>query len=255
MSTDEFHTVARWTVDAIERLGPDHGVPGACRGSGGPGALAWLATWLLEGPTGRFLDLGGGLGGPSAWLAEHHGVRPVLAEPMPGSASGAQRLFALDAVLADGAALPFGDARFAGAWCLGVVSTAPNPRALLTDAARVLRPDGRLGLVVYLSTGERPLDEPEGNHFPTRSELDRDLAAADLHRIASRSLGELPSASPRWDALSDAVTAEVAEHHSHDPVWQRGRADEDRVAQLLDDDRVVGVAVRVGRRQAGYGDA
>ena len=41
--TDEFDVAARWTAESVGRLGPDHAIPAACRGSGGPGALAWLA--------------------------------------------------------------------------------------------------------------------------------------------------------------------------------------------------------------------
>lgn len=113
--------------------------------------------------------MGGGLGGPGAWLTERHGVRPVLAEPMAGAAAGAHRLFGLHALQADAIGLPFGDGSMARAWCLGVLSTVADPGAALAEARRVLRSDGRLGLVVYLAAGDQAVDEPAGNHFPTRT--------------------------------------------------------------------------------------
>lgn len=244
---DEFDRAASWTVDAIEHLGPDHAEPGACRGSGGPGALAWLSTWLLDAAPGPFLDQGGGLGGPGAWLAAQHQVRPVVAEPMHGAASGARRLFRLDSLQADGAALPFPDDTFGAAWCLGVLSTTAAPHVVLSETARVLRPAGRFGLVVYLSAEDQPVDEPDGNHFPTHTELDRVLDRAGFEVVSTVALDDLAPADTGWNARADAVDREVERRHGDDVAWQRARTGEDQVARLLETGRVTGIAVRASR--------
>ena len=245
MTDGEFDQVASWTVEAIERLGPDHAVPGACRGSGGPAAMAWLADWLAPSEATPFLDLGGGLGGPSAWLAEQHGISAIVVEPEAGGAAGGRRLFGLPVVQGDGSALPFVDATFAGAWSLGVLSTAPDQRGLLAELARVVRPGGRLGLVVYCATGSEAVTEPASNHFPTTAELDAHLAAAGLSVEGSVDLADLPDADQRWEERASAVDDEVAARHSGDDAWERARGDEDHVAGLLQDGRVEGRALRV----------
>jgi len=61
----EFGTLAAWTEQAIHELGPGYAIPGACRGSGYPRDLAWMADGLDLAGDGRFLDTGAGLGGPS----------------------------------------------------------------------------------------------------------------------------------------------------------------------------------------------
>ena len=35
----EFDTVAEWTAQVVEELGPEYHIPAACRGSGSPRAL------------------------------------------------------------------------------------------------------------------------------------------------------------------------------------------------------------------------
>ena len=88
---DEFDTVAWWTASAVAELGEDHALPAACRGSGSPAALDWLATsmGLREGL--RLLDSGAGVGGPAEHAARSYGVRPTLAEPMEGACRAARR--------------------------------------------------------------------------------------------------------------------------------------------------------------------
>lgn len=247
MTDGEFDQMASWTVEAIERLGRDHAIPGACRGSGGPAAMAWLSTWLVRPGATPFLDLGGGLGGPSAWLSDQHDLRPVVAEPMLAAVEGARRLFHGCALQADGVALPFADATFGAAWCLGVLSTAPDRRGLLHELARVVRPGGRIGLVAYLATGSTSITEPEGNHFPTGSEFAAGLAHAGLRVQSAIGLDDLPDAGSEWDRRADAVDREIERHHASAPAWARSRAAEDHVAAMLEAGRIEGRAVRLDR--------
>ncbi len=93
----EFDTLAAWTEDAVRELGPRYAIPAACRGSGSPADLRWLADGLGLHGDDRFLDAGAGLGGPAAWLQVHLGVRwqarPLVTDPMPHAVAAARRLF------------------------------------------------------------------------------------------------------------------------------------------------------------------
>lgn len=245
--TDEFDVEASRTVDAILRLGPDHALPGACRGSGGPGALDWLATWVVEGGVEPVLDVGAGLGGPSAWLRQQRGVRSVMLDPMEGAIQGARRLFGFPGVVAAAEALPVRDACFAAAWCLGVLSTVTDVPAVLNELVRVVEPGGRVGMVVYV-TLDQILHDPSGSHFESWIGLSRLLDGAGLDVVATARLDDLPSAGERWDDLHRSVEREVDQRHGADPAQRSARADRDRVEHLIEEGRVVGLAVRASRR-------
>ena len=107
----EFDTVAEWTAEVAESLGPEYRIPAACRGSGRPSALDWLLAGLAPRPGDLMIDIGAGLGGPSAYAAERTGVRPVLVEPEPDACRAAARLFGAPVVRADATALPFATVR------------------------------------------------------------------------------------------------------------------------------------------------
>ena len=68
MSHVEFDQQALLIADQIPSLPEADRIAAACRGSGNPAALSWLAEGLrLDGST-TVIDLGAGLGGPSAGL-------------------------------------------------------------------------------------------------------------------------------------------------------------------------------------------
>lgn len=116
---EEFDTVAGWTADASLELGEGHALPAACRGSGSPGALDWLADRLgLRGGM-RLLDSGAGIGGPAEHVRRERGVAPTLVEPMVGACRAAARLFDNPVVVGDGAALPVATGAFYAAWRSG----------------------------------------------------------------------------------------------------------------------------------------
>ena len=88
---------------------------------------------------------------------------------------------------ADATALPFGDASAGVAWCLGVLCTAEGPDAqlaMLRELGRIVRPDGRIGLLVYLVTTGQLDDPPQGNHFPSRGQLSALLDGAHLEVLS-----------------------------------------------------------------------
>lgn len=235
----EFDTVARWTADVALDLGERYHVPAACRGSGSPAVLGWLIDALALSATDRMLDCGAGVGGPAAFAADRVGVRPVLTDPEFGACSAARRLFSLPAVQAD-SDLPLGPDSFDVIWSLGVLCTVPDQRHLLSELRRVIRRQGRLGLLVFLRTRPSLPEQPAGNNFPTSAELDELLAATGWSVGSRRSTADLPAAEADWQELADAVDAELDRRHANDPVWQTAAQQSSIIGDLLGSGLVVG---------------
>jgi SAM-dependent methyltransferase len=255
----EFGLLARWTEDAVWALGRDHAIPAACRGSGSPADLAWLAEALTVGADTRIADVGSGLGGPAAWLAERFGPAPVCVEPMPCAAAAGQRLFGLPTVVAGAAALPLATGGFDAVECLGVLCTVPaseRPR-VLGELRRVLRsPDGRgpggdLGLLVFArraARGPLPGPLPEGNDFPSDDALCALLDGAGFavrQTLESAGLAQAPHA---WQERADAVDALLARRHGDDPRWRRAQEQTARIARLIGDGHVRALLVHAQAR-------
>ena len=228
----EFDTVAGWTEEAVRALGAEYAVPAGCRGSGSEGALRWLADRLDLGADVRMLDSGAGVGGPAGWLAAERGVRPVCAEPMPAAARAGRRLFGLPSVVAVGQDLPFADGSFDVAWCLGVLCTTSDKAGALAELRRVLRPGGRLGLLVFVADGPLTGPLPDGNEFPSEEELHGLLrdAGFELRQSADADLGDSPA---KWTERADAVDAEVERRHGTDPAFGQAQENSSRVGRLL----------------------
>jgi SAM-dependent methyltransferase len=248
----EFDTVAAWTADVAESLGLEYRIPAACRGSGRPSALDWLLAGLGPRPGDLMLDIGAGLGGPSAYAAERTGVRPVLAEPEPDACQAAARLFGAPVVRADATALPFADGTACQAWCLGVLCTASGldaQRAMLRELRRVLRPAGRAGLLVFLATRDRLDNPPEGNHFPTRAQLSALLAEAGLTETSAADPAALPAPSAGWQERTAAVNAELCRRFGAAPALVTAREQSRRIGELLRSGELVSrvILLRRGR--------
>ncbi|MEJ2889618.1 methyltransferase domain-containing protein [Actinomycetospora aeridis] len=240
----EFDTVAAWTEQAVAELGRGYAIPAACRGSGSPPELAWLAEGLGLEDDAPFLDAGAGLGGPAAWLRGYLHDRwdgtPLLAEPMTHAAAASRRLFDLPAVAAWSQHLPLPDGSMAAAWLLGVLCTTSDKREVLAEVHRVLRPGGRLGLLVLVADREL-IESPEGNDFPTRSSLHADLAATGFRVDDQVDGADLPGAPEDWVARADAVDEIVRRDHSDHPEWRQAHAQEDVLGRVMERGDVVTV--------------
>ena len=228
----EFDTVAGWTEEAVRALGPEYAIPAGCRGTGSEAALRWLSDRLDLSPGTRMVDSGAGVGGPAAWLAAERGVRPVCAEPMEAAVRASRRLFGLESVVAPGQQLPFGDDSFDAGWCLGVLCTTSDKAGALAELRRVLRPGGRLGLLVFVADGPLTPPLPEGNEFPAEEELLGLLrdAGFTLEESTDADLGDSPE---EWKERADAVDAEVERRHGNDPAFQQAQENAERVGRLL----------------------
>lgn len=245
---NEFDTHARWTSEAIRELGSEYAMPAACRGSGSPAALRWLAAPLRPGAV--LIDVGGGMGGPAAFAAAEVGVRPIVVEPMAGACRVAAELFELPAVVADGEALPFADGAAGAVWCLGVLCTTDRQQELLAELRRVLAPEAPLGLLVFVRRGDLTAS-PQGNHFPTEDELDRLLAAAGLTVVDRTGLAALGEPPPAWQRAVSHVDDVIEHRHGHDARLADALDQQRRIGSLLADGRVAGLLLHARRAEGG----
>jgi len=234
--TDEFDTVAQWTAEVALDLGPGYHVPAACRGSGQPAALDWLLAGLRPAPGDLLIDAGAGVGGPAAYGCQHAGVRPLLVEPEPDACRASRRLFGFPVFQGDATRLPFADGVVTMAWCLGVLCTTSGPPAQLAalrELRRVVRPGGRIGLLVFLATVPELDDPPQGNHFPRANGLATLLDQAELTVLDRARPADLASAPAFWHERTSAVESELERRHGSSPAWRTAEAQSGRIGHLL----------------------
>lgn len=237
---DEFDTMAAWTADAVAELGPGHAIPAACRGSGSPAALHWLAERLGLRPGMSLLDCGAGVGGPAELAARRYGVLPVLAEPMTAACRASARLFGRPVVAAGGQRLPFAAEVFDAVWSLGVLCTVPDQAGLLAELRRVARPGAPVGLLVFLRTVEQLPEQPEGNSFRSADELAALLAGTGLVVEEQAELADFDDPEPDWQAAADRVAELIERRHGSDQRWQSARQQEQLIGRLISDGLVAG---------------
>ena len=193
------------------------------------------------------LDAGAGVGGPAAWLAAERGVRPVCAEPMIAAVRASRRLFGLRSVVAMGQQLPFADASFDAAVCLGVLDTTPDKAGALAELRRVMGAGARLGLLVFVADGPLTSPAPEGTEFPSEAET-RELLAAAGFEVLETAEADLSDSPAEWTRAADAVDAEVARRHGDDPAFRQAEENSGRVGRLLSDGALrPGLAVATAR--------
>lgn len=244
----EFDVLSDWTREAVARLGDDHALPAACRGSASPSALAWLgeAGELRRGSL--LVDSGAGMGGPAAYAALRFGVRPVLVDPMPGACRAAAAFFGHPAIVGSGERLPVADGAADAVWCLGVLCTTTAKAAVLRDARRVLRPGGALGLLVFVADEPHPAGAPEGNEFPRRDALPAMLHDAGFAVAEEQALAAFPPAPRSWTRREAAVDAAIEAAHAGDRRLAAAQAQQARIGGLVEDGVVEGVLLHATAR-------
>ena len=218
MSDSEFGGQAADIAVRIPTLPPDDQIAAACRGSGNPVALAWLAENLGLTETSTLVDLGAGLGGPAAWMRSRYRCTVVAAEPEPQAARAASSIFAVPTLVAAADRSPFATDSFDAALLLGVVSVVADPAPVLAETSRIV---AALGLLDYCSTGRSPV-AAGGSTFPTERGLREMIGAAfRLDQFAAVAI-DTPD---RWTRAADAVGGEP------DP-------DEEEVGRAIDEGRI-----------------
>ncbi|MCE0537095.1 class I SAM-dependent methyltransferase [Kineosporia rhizophila] len=233
----EFGVQATWTADAVGLLGAEYAIPAACKGSASPAVLDWLAAECRLRPEMLLTDVGGGLGGPTAFAARHHGIRPLVLEPMVAACAAATQLFSVSALACEGARLPLADESADAVWCLGVLCTTSDKTGLVEEIARIMKPGAALGLLVFTSDQPQPPGAPEGNEFPSEAELPGLLDRAGLEITGSIRAADLPAddRAEEWDRQAAEVQALVERLHTGDPRLSEAQEQERRIGRLIGD--------------------
>ncbi len=147
----------------------------------------------------RVLDIGCGTGRASEALVER-GSRVWGVEPEPEMAALARERVSTVKV-APAERLPFKDGWFERALMWLVVHLVDRPRAF-SEAARVLRPDGRLAIGTFhplhferywLKEFFPSLEAIDKARFPSPAELDAELTAAGFERVEQHRLTQRAS--------------------------------------------------------------
>jgi cyclopropane fatty-acyl-phospholipid synthase-like methyltransferase len=122
-----------------------------------------LARRAAVRPGSRVLDAGCGVGGSSRWLARQTGATAVGITPVHSQVTMARQLAAAEAnagralfLPGDYTAVPFRAGTFDAVWALESLCHADDKAAFYREAARVLRPGGRLVVAEYMRVA-RPL--------------------------------------------------------------------------------------------------
>ena len=208
-------------------------------GSGSPAVLDWLIEQLDLGSGETLLDCGAGVGGPAAYAAAQRDVRPVLVEPQAGGNRASRALFGFPALRADASVLPFADETFDAAWTLGVLCTTESQVELLSELRRVVRPPGRIGLLVLVADELSPAGEPDNSFFPTVESLSDLIDRADLRVDAWRSAADIWSPPEQWQERVETFESELRARYGDERAWQIAERQSNLIAQLLGDSTIV----------------
>jgi tocopherol O-methyltransferase len=127
-----------------------------------------LAEYAVIRAQDRVLDAGSGYGGSTIWLAQNVGCSVVGINLVPFQTERACRSAAESGVdgraqfvLADYSYAPFGDRSFDVVWGLESIVHAESRETFVAEAARVLRPGGRLLIAEYTARESPPLSKLE----------------------------------------------------------------------------------------------
>jgi hypothetical protein len=114
-----------------------------------------------------------------------------------------------------------------------VLCTTDAQLELLSELRRVVRPPGRIGLLVLVACELSPPGEPEDSFFPTRESLRELVRRSGLRVDACRSVGDIWDPPAQWQQRVETVEAELQRRHGDNREWQIAERQSELIAQLL----------------------
>lgn len=240
MSTDplrlEFGRYTEWILEAAAATGVSDPIAIACRGTGDPGLFEDLAAGIGARPGMRVLDAGCGMGGPGTWLRRNRGCDVVGVDLMEESVRAGRTLFDdRSSIVASTSALPFPAATFDALWSVGVLEMVEDKSAALREAARVLRPGGRIALYSFTAAVSSLHDPPVTDHFVSPAAVGVLADAAGLEVVSARAALFSSAVPGQWAEARSAVAAEIRRRHGDDPDYEEVAGELARFARLRSD--------------------
>jgi ubiquinone/menaquinone biosynthesis C-methylase UbiE len=206
--------------------------------SASPSVLGPLREALAGAPGRRLADIGGGTGNYSRALRDQ-GWDPVVVDREPAMLARAAAK-GLETIAADARRLPLADESVDAAMLVSMLHHVEDPPAALAEARRILRPGGRLALMVF--TREDLSDLWLSDYFPsTRAWM------IESHPTLAELLAMLPGArriEVVFRDLEDASLAALAAYPEHlvDPAWHRQTSYFERLERDHPDELAAGLA-------------
>ena len=185
--------------------------------SASPSVLGPLREALAGSPGRRLADIGGGTGNYARALRED-GWDPLVIDREPAMLARAADK-GLETVEADATALPLPDESVDAAMLVSMLHHVDDPRAAVAEAQRILRPGGRLALMVF--TREDVAATWLSDYFPsTRAWM------VASHPTLAELLAMVPGArriGVGFRDLEDGSLAALAAYPERivDPAWNR----------------------------------
>ncbi|WP_413467138.1 methyltransferase domain-containing protein [Mycolicibacterium sp. 120270] len=163
------------------------------------GAWQLPVEWLDIPAGGTALDVGSGPGNVTASLARAAGPDGLalgvdISEPMLARAVKAEAGPNVGFLRADAQRLPFRDETFDAVTSLAVLQLIPDPQAALSEIARVLKPGGRVAIMVPTAGrgGQLLRLLPNGGvHFFTEDELGDAFEDLGLTGVRTKTLANI----------------------------------------------------------------
>jgi SAM-dependent methyltransferase len=195
--------------------------------SASPSVLGPLREALRGAPGRRLVDVGGGTGNYSLALRAE-GWEPLVVDRQPEMLARAAAK-GLETLEADAQRLPLDDASADAVMLVSMLHHVEDPAAALAEARRILRPGGRLALMVFTREDVAAMWLPD--YFPsTRAWTD------ESHSTLAELEALLPGARRipvTYTDLEDGSLAALAGHPEKmaDPRWHRQTSYFDRLAR------------------------
>jgi len=203
-----------------------------------PSVLAPLREALAGAPGRRLADIGGGTGNYARALRDD-GWDPVVIDREPAMLARAERK-GLETIEADAQRLPVPAAAFDAAMLVSMLHHVEDQAAALAEARRVLRPGGRLALMVF--TREDVAENWLSDYFPsTRAWM------FETHPTRAELLALLPGARHIPVVFRDLEDGSLAALSAYpekvlDPRWHRQTSYFERLERDHPDELRAGLA-------------